>query len=621
MIYFIDFEFTASAEKDVDVVCAVLRSESGDSSSHWLFRDTTARQNFKLIMKKLEGATLVAYAATAECRALRSLGIDPLLYEWIDLYVEWLQLKNKNDRFNFGWVKDSNGQILESKPHHIFHHCHTKTGNSLIDCALRLLRVNIDSENKRQMRDLILSKSHDASSFSGSEKDAVLKYCHDDVTYLPQIYEKMNLFYEKVFEMDRSTIMKSRGRYIATLSNCEHIGTPVNVDALSAISANYKNISSDIYTSMNCVFPLYERQKNEEFVFKNQNFANLIKNLKLEKEWPKTDSGLFSTESETIEQYRHHPKIEKFYQSKKAISSLRAIKGDSKDKLMDRIGRDDRLRSFFGPFGTQTGRNAAKASTFILAMSNWLRVLMTPPLGLSITSVDYSSQEFAIGAALSNDKNMKAAYLSGDPYLYFAKEAGAIPSHGTRHEFPRERDLFKQTTLGLQYGMGIKSLAQKLTQDLGRVVSEEEAKELINLHQEVFPTFWAWIDYCWLRYRREGSLETKDGWVLFGDNTNSLSVKNFMIQGTGASIMRRAVVLATEAGLHVIAPLHDALYIIHNDNDISSVELLKNCMTKASQEFIDIQIRMDTKTYNSKSPWVEEKSRGDYQLFKKYLKI
>ena len=40
---------------------------------------------------------------------------------------------------------------------------------------------------------------------------------------------------------------------------------------------------------------------------------------------------------------------------------------------------------------------------------------------------DFSQQEFAIAAALSGDEKMQAAYRSGDPYLSFARQAGAVP--------------------------------------------------------------------------------------------------------------------------------------------------------------------------------------------------
>ena len=619
MNYFIDFEFTSSAELNVDPVCVVILDENGIEERHWLFRCPDEKRKFADRMRRLEGNTLIAYAALAECRALRSLGIDPLNYEWVDLYVEWQQLRNHNDRFKFGWVKDGGGEIRESKPHHVYHDCHQETDGSLASCALRLLKLDIDQKHKESMRDIILSKSGVDAQWSDHEKQSVVDYCAADVTVLPKILEKMNLFYRRFFDENRTNIMKLRGRYIAALSRCEHMGTPIDLTTLGAISKNHSKIVSEACESMNSIYPLYQHEKDGAYTFKVLRLKTMLKDAGLLERWPKTNSGLPSTESETIEAFRANPKVEKLHQTRKTISSLKAINDTSKDKLLGRIGSDGNLRSFFGPFGTQTGRNAPKASGFVLAMSNWLRVLIRPPIGKAITGIDYSSQEFAIAASLSEDRNMIAAYVSGDPYLYFAKQAGAVPKDGTKESHKTQRDLFKATTLGLQYGMGRQSLAEKLTHDTGQFVSVEEAQELIELHQRVFPKFWNWADACLRKYKREGALETPDGWVLFGNNPSSLSVKNFLIQATGASILRRSVILATEAGLSVMSPLHDALYIIHDEGNTEAIETLKSCMRRAAQEFVPLEIRMDSTTYPWDRPWVESKGRADYERFEQYL--
>ena len=47
--------------------------------------------------------------------------------------------------------------------------------------------------------------------------------------------------------------------------------------------------------------------------------------------------------------------------------------------------------------------------------------------GWRVAYLDYEQQEFGIGAALSGDKQMMRAYETGDPYLSFAKQAGAVP--------------------------------------------------------------------------------------------------------------------------------------------------------------------------------------------------
>jgi hypothetical protein len=63
---------------------------------------------------------------------------------------------------------------------------------------------------------------------------------------------------------------------------------------------------------------------------------------------------------------------------------------------------------------------------------------------------------------------MRAAYRSGDPYLEFAKQAGAVPPEATKETHEPIRDQFKQCVLAVQYPMGAESLASRLNQPVAR---------------------------------------------------------------------------------------------------------------------------------------------------------
>jgi hypothetical protein len=44
----------------------------------------------------------MGYACVAEARAFYSLGLNPLNFKWIDLFLEYRMLSNHNDRMNWG---------------------------------------------------------------------------------------------------------------------------------------------------------------------------------------------------------------------------------------------------------------------------------------------------------------------------------------------------------------------------------------------------------------------------------------------------------------------------------------------------------------------------------------
>src|SRR5262249_12947521 len=113
------------------------------------------------------------------------------------------------------------------------------------------------------------------------------------------------------------------------------------------------------------------------------------------------------------------------------------------------VGKDGRNRTLLSAFASKTSRNQPSNSKYIFGLSRWMRGLIKPPPGHGLAYIDWSQQEFGIAAALSGDPNMIAAYRSGDPYLAFAKQAGAVPADATKVSHPAERERFKQCVLGL----------------------------------------------------------------------------------------------------------------------------------------------------------------------------
>ena len=101
---------------------------------------------------------------------------------------------------------------------------------------------------------------------------------------------------------------------------------------------------------------------------------------------------------------------------------------------------------------------------------------------------------------------MQAAYLSGDPYLAFAKQAGAVPSDATKHSHGPQRELFKQCALAVAYGMEAEGLARRIGQP--PIV----ARDLLRAHRETYRRFWAWSDAAVDHAMLTGSITTAFGW-------------------------------------------------------------------------------------------------------------
>src|SRR5262249_6482488 len=146
--------------------------------------------------------------------------------------------------------------------------------------------------------------------------------------------------------------------------------------------------------------------------------------------WPRLDSGRLALDDGTFRDLaRAYPEqIGPLRELRYALSQLR---------LNDlAVGPDGRNRVMLSAFQSRTGRNQPSNSKYIFGPAVWLRGLIQPGPGQAVAYIDWEQQEFGIAAALSGDPAMREAYLSGDPYLAFAKQAGAVPP-GRHQEEPR----------------------------------------------------------------------------------------------------------------------------------------------------------------------------------------
>jgi DNA polymerase I len=219
-----------------------------------------------------------------------------------------------------------------------------------------------------------------------------------------------------------------------------------------------------------------------------------------------------------------------------------------------------------------------------------LRSLIKPPTGHGIAYIDWAQQEFGIAAALSDDRAMQAAYQSRDPYLAFAKQAGAVPPDATKQTHGPMRELFKQCVLAVQYGMAAESMACRIGQP--PIV----ARDLLRAHRETYRVFWRWsdavVDYAMLA----GSLHTVFGWhVHVHESPNPRSLRNFPMQANGAEMLRLACCLATERGVEVCSPVHDAVLICAPLERLEAdIERMQAAMTEASRIVLcGFQLRTD----------------------------
>ncbi len=381
-----------------------------------------------------------------------------------------------------------------------------------------------------------------------------------------------------------------RGRYMAAVARIESAGLPVDRDVVDQLASRWGSISTKVIQIIDRGYSVYDRGRLDESAFCN--WLNL-RGI----DWPRLPSGrLDLSDAAFRDMARAFPEI-------RNVKELRATVLDF-DPAALTIGQDGRNRVPLRPFASRTGRNQPGAKASVLGSAVWVRQLIRPKTGTGLALIDWTQQEFGIAAALSGDKEMQQAYRSADPYLALAVLAGAAPISATPASHADVRAQFKICALGIQYGMGSKTLARLI----GR--SEATARDLQRLHRAAFPAYWRWSDDVETHAFLTGHLKTVFGWnlnVCAGANPRSL--RNFPLQANGAEMLRLACCLATEAGVQVCMPLHDALMIEAPLDELDeTIERTRGFMAEASTIVLDgFPLRTSVRSVRSPRCWSEPK--------------
>ena len=114
------------------------------------------------------------------------------------------------------------------------------------------------------------------------------------------------------------------------------------------------------------------------------------------------------------------------------------------------------------------------------------------------------------------------------------------------------------------------------------------------------------MDYAMLN----GSLHTVFGWhVKVPPISNPRSLSNFPMQANGAEMLRLACCLATERGIEVCAPVHDAVLICAPlDRLEADVEQMQEAMREASRIVLNgFELGTDAKIIHYPDRYMDER--------------
>jgi len=536
-VWAVDFEFSAAPGNIPTPICLVaLELSSGRKLRIW---EDGLRGRTSAPYPTNADSLVVAYYASAEMGCHLALGWD--LPECVlDLYVEFRNL--------------TNGKSVPC-------------GSGLLGALSYFGLDSINSAEKDSMRELAMR----GSPWTNQEKDALLDYCESDVQALAKLLPCMN----KDLDTQRALL---RGRYMKAAARIEYNGIPIDTESLEILRSKWSEIQDELIAEIDAEYGVYEGRTFKSGKWEEYLAANGIP-------WIRLDSGALALDDNTFQQMaKAHPKVAPIRELRVSLSQMR---------LADlAVGLDGRNRCLLSAFRARTSRNQPSNSQFIFGPSVWLRSLIKPEKETGLAYIDWSQQEFGIAAALSDDDKMIKAYESGDPYLAFAKQAGAVPTDGTKATHGAVREQFKQCVLAVQYGMGAESLALRIGQPTA------QARELLRMYKETYRKYWQWSEGAVSHAMLYGWLHTVFGWrIQVSETSNSRSLSNFPMQSNGAEMLRLACCLVSEAGIRICAPVHDALLIEAPLTELeTAVEATQKLMADASAMVLSgFRLRADAK--------------------------
>lgn len=551
-----DYEFGAPPGERPTPVCLVAKEiRSGRVVRMWQDELIAAtRPPFSTGNRSLS----VAFYSSAEIGCNLSLGW-PVPVNILDLYVEFRCL--------------TNGRYLPD-------------GRSIIGALNFYGLPTIDVSFKESMRKL----AQKGGGWTDDEKRSLLTYCESDVDALIRLLPVMM----PSVDLPRALL---RGRAMAAAARMEATGVPIDTPSLSTLRAGWDGAQEELIRRVDRNYGVYDGTR-----FSSKRFASMLASRGIP--WPRTESGRLDLQDKTFRSMAiAYPELTMLQELRASMSRMR---------LFDlAVGSDSRNRLILSAFRARTGRFQPSNSAFVFGPAVWIRGLIKPPPGYGIFYADWEQQEFAIGGAESGDERMQEAYLTGDPYLAFAKQAGAVPSDATKESHEETRNKFKQCCLAVQYGATEHLIASRTG------LRTPYARDLLRLHKSTYPRFWAWSDNTVDHAMIHNSLRTLFGWTLrVGPDPNPRSLMNFPIQAAGAEMLRLACCFAIESGVAIACPVHDALLGLAPLDELEhAVAITQRAMADASRIVLrGFELRSDVKIFRYPHRYADKRGTAMWNL-------
>jgi DNA polymerase I len=385
---------------------------------------------------------------------------------------------------------------------------------------------------------------------------AVLEYCEEDVRASTILLHKQLRGLLRLPPSDVSRVLHWSNYSAKAVAQIQARGMPIDMPLWNKVQENKSAVVHYLLRrfdpSHSSDGPIYTPEGEWSYA----RFARWLASTGVAA-WPRLESGQLDIDGDAFRLMYHVPGIEGLHALRDSLNVI------VKAKLP--IGRDGRNRPSLFPFCTATGRNAHAKSLYNAHAG--MRSFMVFPEDKIGVYLDWRTQEVGVAAALSGDAALINDYGSGDMYHALAKMCGLTddpdPYHWKKHNRP-VRDRMKPLQLGINYGMGVPSLAKGLNRH------PLVASAIIEKHKQTYPRFWQWRDDMVRHAMLDRKMETVFGWPLYlSSSPNERTLYNFPMQSNGAEMLRLAAWRLCEAGIVPNMLIHDGVLLeVHSEDEV-----------------------------------------------------
>ena len=390
------------------------------------------------------------------------------------------------------------------------------------------------------------------------------------------------------------------------LAEIEKSGFKINADGLiefgEALSALAEDLTARIYMQAGHPFNINSPKQLGEVLFEE---------LGLPCQKKKTKTG-YSTDAETLEELRAISPIVDDILEYRQVTKL---KNTYTSVLVDVADDSHRIHTDFKQALTATGRLSSADPNLQnipikTKMGREMRRHFISEDGYSLVDADYSQIELRLLAHISDDYNMKEAFINGDDiHRKTAAAVFGVPEEAVNEEM---RKRAKAVNFGIVYGISGFSLAK----DVGTSVAE--ASKYIKSYLMNYPSIDRYLEEVVKVAAEQGYTVTEFGRrryipELTAQNGNLRAfgkrvAMNAPIQGTAADVMKMAMINVYKRlkrenlDARIVMQVHDELVIEVAD---SQLDACKRIVKEEMENTVSLSIPLTADVTSGKN-WLEQ---------------